>query len=208
MLTQLYQDVRPYLYHLTDKINLAHVRETNRLYPAATLMKTAGRNDLLRTRRGSHERVTIGKTAIMVRDQAPLHRGNISFEEGYTFEIFVESLNRRIFFWPGTADGPISYGMRHFERYQEERPILLRVRFRSLLVANPSVEPHYCAYNSGSPRCSYGSRSPRGANTFLPADQFGGTPSKVVEVTFNDTVILPADAQVAEHPSGPWRSLA
>jgi hypothetical protein len=104
MLAQLYQDARPYLYHLTDKINLAHVRETNRLYPAATLMETAGRHDLLRTRRGSHERITIGKTVIMVRDQAPLHRGNISFEDGYTFEKAVESLHRRILSWPGIAD--------------------------------------------------------------------------------------------------------
>ena len=78
----------------------------------------------------------------------------------------------------------------------------------SLLVANPSVEPHYCAYNSGSPRCSYENKSPRRAYTFPPADQFGGTPSTVVEVTFIDQVILPADGQLSGYSSGPWRSLA
>jgi hypothetical protein len=208
MLAQLYQNTRPYLYHLTDRLNLTHILETNRLYPAAALMETAGRNDLLQARRISHERITVGKAVIMVRDQAPLHRGSINFDDGYTFDRFVESLNRRIFFWPGTVHGPISYGMRHFERYEEEGPIILRVLFQSLLAANPSAEPRYCGYNSGSPRCSYGNKSPRGVSTFLRADEFGGTPSKVVEVTFNEPMILPADTKYGRHPSGPWRSLS
>jgi len=207
MLTQLYQNTRPYLYHLTDSLNLLHIRETKRLYPAATLMESAGRKDLLRVRRRAHERVTIGKTVIMVRDQAPLHRGAIGFEDGHTFDEFVESLNRRVFFWPGTDEGPITYGIRHFERYENENPVLLRVSFQSLLTANPSVEPYYCGYNSGSPRCSYGNRSPRGGRTFLRADEFAGTPSKVVEVTFKNPLILPPDVQRARHPLGPWRAL-
>jgi hypothetical protein len=119
----------------------------------------------------------------------------------------VESLNRRVFFWPGTASGPISYGIRHFERYQGERPIVLRLLMQSLLASNPASQPLYCRYNSGSPRCSYGTKSSRGANTFVPAGDFAGTPSTVVEVTFQEPITLPADAEYAGRPSGPWRSL-
>lgn len=207
MLTHTYQTTRPFLYHLTDRANLAHIRETNELCPAAFLMEAAGRFELLQHRRRCHEQVMVGKTVILLRDQAPLHKGNISFEDGYTFDSFVESLNRRVFFWPGTVRGPISYGIRHFERYQKERPIVLRLLMQSVLGSNPTSQPLYCKYNSGSPRCSYGSKSARGANTFVPAGDFAGTPSTVVEVTFQEPITLPADAEYAGRPSGPWRSL-
>lgn len=202
-----YQAARPCLYHLTAKENLAYIRETRKIYPAATLMETAGRPDLLRQRRRSHERFTIGNIEIVVRDQAPLYRGNVSFEDGFTFESFIEHLNRRVFFWPGTTKGPISYGIRHFRRYEGESPAILRVSVQSLLMANPSLQPLYCGYNSGSPRCSYGTKSPRGTSTFAFAADFDGTPSTVVEVTFPEPVTLPADTQYGGKPTGPWRSL-
>ena len=207
MLTNVYQATRPYLYHLTDRANLAHILETNQLCPAASLMEAAGRHDLLQQRRRHHERLAVGETVILVRDQAPLHKGNISFEDGYTFDSFVEFLNRRVFFWPGTVSGPISYGIRHFERYRQERPIVLRLLMHSLLASNPASQPLYCKYNSGSPRCSYGTKSSRGAKTFLPASDFAGTPSTVVEVTFQEPIALPSDAEYAGRPSGPWRPL-
>ena len=120
----------------------------------------------------------------------------------YTFEQFIENLNRRIFFWPGTDAGPINYGVRHFERYGSEHPAILKIDFQSLINSNPAVEPHYCRYNSGSPRCSHGQKSPRGPNTFQSGDQFVGTPSAVVEVTFSGPLILPANVRIGRLPSG------
>ena len=43
---------------------------------------------------------------------------------GFVFEDLVEILNGRVFFWPGAVGGPISYGVRHFERYQNEKPVI------------------------------------------------------------------------------------
>src|SRR5262249_48751140 len=140
--------------------------------------------DLIRKRRHEHCQIIIGKTEILIRDQAPLHRGNMELQDGCTYEDFIESINGRIFFWPGTATGPISYGVRHFERYRNEHPVILRVSLQSLLVENPAVTPKFCRYNSGSPRCSNGYKSPRGPKTFVSAQEFDGTPSNVVEVTF------------------------
>jgi uncharacterized protein DUF7002 len=198
---------RPYLYHLTDRSNLTHIRKTNKLLPAASLMVRAGRDDLLRVRRLRHEKLALGKTVILVRDQAPLHKGNMEMVGGFPFEDFIESINRRIFFWPGTAIGPNSYGVRHFERYQEEHPVLLRIGFGSLLLANPSADPLFCTYNSGAPRCSNGKKSPRGPDTFLSAFEFNATPSQVVEVTFRSELELPPDASFGNQPTGPWNSL-
>jgi hypothetical protein len=147
----------------------------------------------------------MGETVVWIRDQAPLREGNIRFSNGYAFGDLIESLNRRIFFWPGLGAKPISYGMRHFERYEGEKPVVLRIGFEALLRANPGVAPRFCRYNSGSPRCSNGKRSPRGPDTFLLAQDFHETASKVVEVTFDTEIRLPQDTEFGETPKGPWR---
>jgi hypothetical protein len=178
-----------------------------RLVPAAILMERAGRVDLIRTRRQSHERVTVEGRTIVLRDQRPLHKGHARLPRGYTFDDFVESLNRRVFFWPGNMTGPIDYGVRHFLHYEDENPIVLRIEFASLIRTNPSVEPRFCRYNSGSPRCSYGRKSPRGPRTFLTAADFDGSPNHVVEVTFENEIVLPPNTEFGNRPAGPWRSL-
>jgi hypothetical protein len=170
-------------------------------------MQRSGRNDLLRARRPEPVPVNIGDSVIWIRDQGPLHRGNARFPNSYTFEDLIESLNRRIFFWPGTAARPISYGIRHFERYEEEKPVILRIHFDTLLQTNPAAIPRYCGYNSGSPRCSNGEKSPRGPDTFRLAKDFDGTPSKVVEVTFDSEIRLPVNTEIGKQPNGPWKIL-
>jgi hypothetical protein len=175
--------------------------------PAAILMEHAGRIDLLRSPRRGPEPLTVGRRVIYLRDQITLHRGNARLTKECRFEDFVEYLNRRIFFWPGWNSGPISYGLRHFAHYRDEDPIILRVAFESLLRANPSAIPLFCRYNSGSPRCSYGKKSPRGPNTFVEAGRFAEAPSKVVEVTFDTKIVLPGDTEFAARPTGPWDDL-
>lgn len=170
-------------------------------------MHRAGREDLLQKRRIAHERLTIGDQHIWLRDQAPLHAGNAQLPCGFAFGQLVEMLNKRVFFWPGTTKGPIGYGLRHFSRYQREKPVLLRVDFAALIAKNSRAVPLFCRYNSGAPRCSYGKKSPRDKSTFVPAEQFHGSPSVVVEVTFSSDVVLPEDVRFAYDPSGPWRSM-
>ena len=183
------------------------MRNERSIEPASTLLRAAGKDELIRTRRRNHEPVRVGKDVIYVRDQAPLHEGNMRLPGGYSFAAFIENLNSRVFFWPGTASGPISYGIRHFERYETERPVIVRVSSRDLFDANQDVEPELCKYNSGSPRCSFGQKSPRGPNTFVDAPRFDGTPSNVVEVTFRSRIKLPISAQIGSSPSGPWQAL-
>jgi len=178
-----------------------------RIIPAAILMQRAGRADLLRTRRRGYVRLTAQGKLIVLRDQKPLYKGNAKLPRGYTFEDFIESLNRRVFFWPGNEMGPIEYGIRHFRCYERDHPIILRVSYEGLVRENPAVEPRFCRYNSGSPRCSSGRKIPRGPETFLSAADFDGTPSRVVEVTFENEIALPTGTEFARRPGGPWRSL-
>lgn len=128
-------------------------------------------------------------------------------QDGWDFEDVLQSLNERVFFWPGTATGPISYGKRHFERYVDESPAILRISTAESFNANSNIDALYCRYNSGSPRCSNGLGSPRGPNTFVSSADADYTPSKVVEVTFLDQVVLPAMVEVGDSATGPWQSL-
>lgn len=195
---------RPYLYHLTSRANADRLARSRRLEMAATLMLAAGRADLLRARRGEHVAIEVDGHQLELRDQGPLHPGNVEFEGGWDFEDLVESLNRRVYFWPGDALGPCDYGLRHWERYRTERPALLRVPAAALLRANPRAQLLFCAYNSGSPRCTGGRRSPRGPRTFLPAGAFPRGVGDVVEVTIPGRVELPAEAEQADSYRGPW----
>jgi hypothetical protein len=198
---------RPFVYHLTARSNVGEIRTSHVLHSAASLMQMAADSSFLRKKRTQTVRVQLGTVAIDIRDQQPLYAGNISFHGGWSFEDVVQSLNERVFFWPGSHNGPISYGRRHFLRYADERPVILRFSTADLYRANPGVSPLYCRYNSGSPRCSYGAGSPRGPSTFVSANAVDYTPGKVVEVTYCVRATLPQLLEVGDSTSGPWRRL-
>jgi len=196
----------PYLYHLTASGNLPRIRRERQLDSASKLFRASGQSSLLRTRRKEHIEIQIGSDRILVRDQAPLHEGNLILEGGLTFQDFLAALNRQVFFWPGSVSGPISYGVRHFERYRGEAVHILRVPTADIAQANPAREPLVCRYNSGSPRWSRGRPSPRGADTFIAISMTDLAVGKVVEVTFAPDVRLPASTQVSTSPAAGWRA--
>jgi len=200
-----YAQLRPFLYHLTARANHSRIEELRQLESAAVLFVISGSVSALRVRRRAHLPLRIGAHQVFVRDQAPLHAGNVAFAGGWDLADLVADLNRRVFFWPGGAQGPIAYGQRHFERYADEAPLIIRVRAEALFQVNPERAPLFCRYNSGSPRCNGGRPSPRGPDTFLSAENCLYRPADVVEVTFLDTVVLPPDVECADQPGGPWR---
>ena len=199
--------LRPYLFHLTAAENVERIQRARSLSSATELFAAAGRTDLSRSRRRHHEVITIGGEAIVIRDQAPLHRGNVALPDEWSFEDLVAMLNRQVFFWPGSLSSPIAYGVRHFERYRSEDTRIIRVPLLDLAAANPSREPNVCRYNSGSPRCNGGRPSPRSQKTFEPITISRLRPSEVVEVTLSPDAILPSSTQVARSLGGRWTSL-
>lgn len=202
-----YIQTRPFLYHLTYRKNIERIKGLKRLDSTKSLLATANQMDLLRTRRPNKVPLVIDDQQVFIRDQAPLYEGNIEFTHGWSLHDLIESLNSRVFFWPGTEFGPIPHGIRHFNRYQSEYPVILRVRFEALYEINRQREPLFCKYNSGSPRYNQGWPSPRGPNTFLPAETCSYKPSQVVEVTFLEYVVLPDDVEYSNHVDGPWKLL-
>jgi len=198
-------ETRLFLFHLTYRENVPDILKSRRLRSAAQLMRLAGDLSFLRQKRHAAVSVSIGNRVIWIRDQMPLHAGNASLLDGWTFEDLIESLNKRVYFWTGGINGASDYGKRHFERYRDERPVILRVATSELFSANRNRKPHYCKFNSGSPRCSYGLRSPRGPTTFLPSTEVDYRPSDVREVTFENEVVLPDELWIGETMTGPWK---
>lgn len=199
--------LRPYLYHLTAQRNLVHIRKDMLLKPSNTLFAEAGETALSRTVRRGPRVLSLGDRQIELRDQDPLHAGKISFLGDWTLEDLVSHLNNHVFFWPGWEHGPVLSGKNHFERYADEKPIILRVKIIELLQANNGIQPLFCQYNSGAARCTKGRGSPRGPQTFMAADYFHLPPTRVVEVTFRSTVRLPVTIEAKTYPNNHWHPL-
>src|SRR5260370_12548464 len=198
---------RPFLYHLTNSSNVKQITSSRQLLSAARLMRQGRNTSFMRRKRPSSISIDMGKFSIHVRDQQPLHSGNIRLEGGWSFEDMIQTLNETVFFWPGTQLSPIAHGRRHFERYAKERPAILRMSTEQLYQANPGVVPRYCRYNSGSPRCSFGAGSPRGPSTFVPCTETDYSTGKAFEVTSFGSVTLPAVLEISESILGPWQAL-
>lgn len=201
-----YENTRPFAYHLTARSNLDRIRAHRRLESALRLMRAAGVADATTRRRASLE-LAVGEDHVLVRDQQPLVEGNIEFDPGWDIARLVENLNSFVYFWPGTAEGPVRYGWNHYARYSgaREEVVVLRVPTARLLATNAS--PLFSSCNSGAPRMSGGKRCRRGGQTFVPAGAFALRPSRVVELVFEGRVELPAETACAGSPAGPWAAL-
>lgn len=181
---QRFCELRPRLYHLTARENAASIQNERAIRCAAYQLEAARVGGLIRNRRREGLWVDVEGRPVHLRDQRPLHAGNVLLAARWTFGDLVEQLNRHVFFWPGDRDAPIGYGVRHFQRYAAEDARVLVLDTRQVFEANRDPGPRFCRFNSGSPRCSKGVGSPRGPDTFLDAESWRYRPSDVVEVVF------------------------
>ena len=194
---------RPHLYHLTAGENLKSIVSTQKLRCANALLEEAGLLRQAVLRREEHLRVRTNEGTMLIRDQKPLVSGAIEFEEGWDLMRFVEYVNQHVFFWPGTAVGPINPGLNHFQRYRAECPVILRI-------ATEDADPNslrFSRYNSGAPRCSGGKYSPRGSITYLAANEFPGTASEVIEVVATGEFALPTNVEMSFDLALTWKPL-
>jgi hypothetical protein len=200
---------RPYLFHLTHARNLERIRREGRMLATCVICQLAKREEVLRSRRAVHTEVLVDGEPVHIRDQAPLHRGNMSLVGGWAFDDVLAAINERVFFWPGirTSGRPISSGVNHFSRYSPEGPVLLRLDTAQMLNANGDNPPEFCRFNSGSPRWNRGRASPRGAGTFVRCEVAPFGIQEVVECTFRRTALLPAHLEVSRSVDGPWERI-
>jgi len=188
-------ELRPALYHLTARTNLARIQRLGRLDPAKALLESAGHPHLQRTQRSGSLTVVVDGEPVRIRDQDPLRAANCRLDGGFSFEDLLDLLNQHVFFWPGSNEQPVRSGRNHFARYAaREDAVVFKFATQAVFEANPDLEPRFCKYNSGAPRSNPRSgKSPRGPDLFLPADRFAGSRGDVVEVVFRGSVALPME---------------
>ena len=113
-----------------------------------------------------------------------------------------------MFLWPGTASGPISTGIAHFEHYVEVGEVrIIRLRLDSLLAANAEKELQVTYCNSGSARHQQGQPVARGRSTFQSVHATEGRAAQVKELTFLGAASLPVNTEWSLSQGGPWQPL-
>jgi hypothetical protein len=190
---------RPFLYHVIARQNVEHLRATHVLYSAASLAAQAGQPRAVMERRRAGMSLITPSGRVILRDQAALHFGSAQLEGGWTEASLLRALAEHVFLWPGTEHGPVRCGRSHFAKYVSSDAVL-RLPFAAVV----GQMPRFCRFNSGSPRCSGGHRSPRGPRTFVDAEACSFGASSVVEVVFRDQLKLPSATALGPGLDGPW----
>ncbi len=201
---QKFAKTRPFLWHLTAAKNIDRIIEMNRLDCAATILRDAGRNELIRKPRCEDKddlthRVN-GETVI-VRDQAPLcHHKKVQWtHDGWTLKDYVKYLNGFVFFFPGTEKGPVKRSEGFVKIYKQQQALCIPTE--DLFMANQGTPPQFSCCNSGAPSLRLNCPR-RGPDIFVCGKKFEdkgkgkGIPSKVVEVAFRCRVDLPDPLEV------------
>lgn len=195
----------PYLYHLTDKGNAKLILQNRELLSTKIIAEKAFgspdlASDFLRSKRETHETLTVDGVEFKIRDQNPISIVVLdrSLTDNWRAPDFIEFLNARVFMWP-TLDRL----NRHYARYTEENPTIFRFESKSIV----NDDALFTKLNSGATRChpKYDGNAPyRGPKTFLPASEYNLGINSVGEVTFMDSKKLTGKIWISDNPNGPW----
>lgn len=196
-----------YCYHVTSESNLESIQQSRVLSPAETLLKGAKMHHFLRLRRTGDLLLRIEANDVLVRNQCPLDPDSLDLGTTGTLEEYVECLNSHVYFWPGTASGPIEDGVRMFERTDRTSSVVMRVLTASLLDANSTLPIYVSTCNTGVAWKERGNRSRRGPEVFQTVEAFSAQPDNVHEICFANNVCLPQNTEYGTSPNGPWRAL-
>jgi hypothetical protein len=201
-----FAQTNPFLFHLTAMNNVPSIISSRTLFSTKRIVFDNGVEDataFVRRRRPVHVVISRNGTEYHIRDQRPVSTKALlkCLIGGITVEDYFELLNERVFLWP-----TVKRLTRHYDRYKNEKPAILRFVTSELLGLNPHAE--FSRLNSGATRAnSYlgGIAPPRGRTTFCSLQDFPETASAVAEVTFVSACRLPKNVTIAKSPAGPWR---
>lgn len=199
--------VWPHSYHVTAKANLASIRESRVLWPARTLLERANRSRFVRQRRTQDLILQVEMLQVLIRNQISLEPSLLDLGPTCTLEEYVACLNSYVFFWPGTTLGPISDGLRMFERTNGTPAVIIRVPTASLIGTNGASPKYVTTCNTGKTWTERGMRVRRDPQVFQCLNAFSGQPASIREICFKGEIRFPDDAELGTGPAGPWTKL-
>ncbi len=180
--------LRPVLYHVTRPENRPAIAADGWLRPAAELAGPDAPPRLLP--RPDAVPVTFAGRPVLLNDQKPLNPKYLDLDPGWDLPRWLAHLDQRVFFWPGTAAGPVAAGRNHLACYAKLGGVVLALPTAELFARNPGVPVEFARVNTGAPS-PRNRPNRRGGDTFRPCDRFAGTAADVVEVTLAGPVALP-----------------
>jgi hypothetical protein len=196
----------PYLYHMTKSHNLIAIFTYRKLFTADYLLRGANMADMVSLRRSEEILVDLGFFSAVIRNQQPLDPDYLELDLGLSLSDYIRTLNRRVFFWPGTEIGPIKDGERMALR-ENGTGVILRAPTASILEYNHHILPWFSPYNTGVAWLENGKKSYRGDKSFLLCEQYIEPANKITEVSFEGIVNLPSHTLIASSLRGPWLSI-
>lgn len=200
--------LRPHAFHTTGATNLAAIRHDHAIVSTWDLLSGTPCAHLLDAFRTRSHLVVVGNHPRLIRDQRPIRPGSLSVETGSTVAEYRDSINQRVFFWPGRDNWIVGSGRKHFELYSRTEPLfVLRIPLQSLLEQNQDQPLFLARCNSGSARYNNGQPVSRGPSTFRQLHDADFRASEVVELSFLHRVALPLDTQYADSLTAEWQLL-
>ena len=184
---QEFAEEYPFLWHFTAA---EHIDRMKRMDCAATLLRAAGCDKLIRERRKFSLTLCVNGEKVTLRDQhESLEKVKLPSDSGWSLADYIEYLNGFVFFFPGGKDGrPIKESEGFVKKYYcGKQQQALCIPTKELFMANQGTPPQFSSYNSGA----FSLNIPRGPNTFVCGEKFKGNPPKVVEVVFRCGAKLP-----------------
>lgn len=205
MEVEAFQQLRPFLWHLTTRDNWISVRKRAdggdyTLSSTATLHAEASSPGFkLGEARSECQTLSLPWGNALIRDQAQLVNSEkqLGFPEDWDLGRYCGWLNEFVFFWPGNQDGPVTpAGKKHFRyhlRKSEVKLTFLKVDAEKAVNAYDGD----VLFSSGSLGAPSGRKKivPRGPSALVTAGEIE-VPSKVVEIAFRDELVLTPGAVI------------
>lgn len=197
----------PFCYHVTFASNLASIRKTGVIRPAAELLEAAGVGRP-QGRRLSERRLRIDGLEVCIRNQRALDPEALQLGEDERLEHFLSYLDRRTYFWPGDTAGPVRDGQRMIDAHGDDLPAaIIRIPTRSLIDANLPRVLCVAAVNTGAAWHGGGRSARQLRSAVVQLADFAGDLRLIVECSFDGAAALPAPTEVAPPALIDWRQL-
>jgi len=188
---------RPFLFHATRSDNIPGLRRLREIFCVSKLKGDQGGDNGIR---GDSEVLLFQNFLVKLGDQHPLQVGHIHWQGGWNLTTLLESLDNRVFFFPG-KDEQLPEACENFVRRKSSRGIqmkILRMPTSAVMDASDASRFEFCKYNSGAPRTTLGNKSPRGPDTFVHATKAPFRISEVYEVTVFGSVKIPKTTMILD----------
>jgi hypothetical protein len=179
------------------------IRALRYIHSAETLLSMAGES-AYGEYRTVERMIPIKHWTVQLRNQRALNPQALDLPLGCSLNDYVAFLDKRAYFWPGTADGPTPEGMRFLIGHAMPTEVVIRVDSKSLIEANDYAMIQVATCNTGAAWMNETGKSKRNFDLSNPLSAYQGNPNAIIEVSFWHGAALPAPTEYSSEGLRGW----